>query len=175
MATQAQPVSDLPAAYRQMMLDGLTQELETTKKVLGAVPDAQRDYRPDPKARTAWELAWHIAMEDVLFLEQIAELKFAFPDDRYKDQEPKTIAEMVAWYDQNFRRALDRIRAMTAPQLATPVSFMGLFTFPAFVYLGLVNNHSIHHRGQLSTYLRPMGSKVPSIYGGSADEPFTGA
>ena len=175
MATQAQPVSDLPAAYRQMMLDGLTQELETTKKVLGAVPDAQRDYRPDPKARTAWELAWHIAMEDVLFLEQIAELKFAFPDDRYKDQEPKTIAEMVAWYDQNFCRALDRIRAMTAPQLATPVSFMGLFTFPAFVYLGLVNNHSIHHRGQLSTYLRPMGSKVPSIYGGSADEPFTGA
>ncbi len=171
MATQAQPVSDFPVAYRQMMLDGLTQELEITKKVIGAVPDAQRDWRPDPKARTAWELAWHIAMEDVIFLEQIAELKFAFPDDRYKSQEPKSIAEMVAWYDQSFRRALDGIRAMTAPQLATPVNFFGMFNFPAFVYLSLVNNHSIHHRGQLSTYLRPMGSKVPSIYGGSADEP----
>jgi uncharacterized damage-inducible protein DinB len=39
-------------------------------------------------------------------------------------------------------------------------------------FLGLVSNHSIHHRGQLSSYLRPMGSKVPKIYGGSADEPF---
>jgi uncharacterized damage-inducible protein DinB len=63
---------------------------------------------------------------------------------------------------------------MTPQQLATPVNFLSLFTFPAFVYLGLVNNHSIHHRGQLSTYLRPMGSKVPSIYGGSADEPMAG-
>ena len=63
---------------------------------------------------------------------------------------------------------------MTPQQLATPVNFLGLFNFPAYVYLGLVNNHSIHHRGQLSTYLRPMGSKVPSIYGGSADEPMTG-
>ncbi|MGH9577081.1 MAG: DinB family protein, partial [Terriglobales bacterium] len=91
MATQAQPVSDFPVAFRQMMLDGLQQELEITKKVLGAVPDAQREWRPDPKARTAWELAWHIAMEDVMFLEQITELKFSFPDDRYKGQEPKTI------------------------------------------------------------------------------------
>jgi uncharacterized damage-inducible protein DinB len=41
------------------------------------------------------------------------------------------------------------------------------------VYVAFMSNHSIHHRGQLSTYLRPMGSKVPSIYGGSADEPIT--
>jgi uncharacterized damage-inducible protein DinB len=41
--------------------------------------------------------------------------------------------------------------------------------------IGSQLNHGIHHRGQLMTYLRPMGSKVPSIYGGSADEPFQGA
>jgi uncharacterized damage-inducible protein DinB len=60
---------------------------------------------------------------------------------------------------------------MTAEQLATPVDFLGVFNLPAVFYLGFVNNHSIHHRGQLAAYLRPMGSKVPSIYGGSADEP----
>jgi uncharacterized damage-inducible protein DinB len=42
---------------------------------------------------------------------------------------------------------------------------------PAATYLGLLIKHSVHHRGQLSAYLRPMGGKVPAIYGGSADEP----
>ena len=65
-----------------------------------------------------------------------------------------------------------RVAAMTAEQLMTPVEFFGVFNFPAVMYLGFLNNHSIHHRGELSTYLRPMGSKVPSIYGGSYDEPF---
>ena len=50
-----------------------------------------------------------------------------------------------------------------------------IFNFPAFMYLSFVEKHSTHHRGQLSAYLRPMGSKVPSIYGGSADEPWQGA
>jgi uncharacterized damage-inducible protein DinB len=46
-----------------------------------------------------------------------------------------------------------------------------VFNLPAVAYLGFLNNHSIHHRGQLAAYLRPMGSKVPNIYGGSFDEP----
>jgi len=45
---------------------------------------------------------------------------------------------------------------------------------PAFSYLQFAQDHLVHHRGQLSTYLRPMGGKVPDIYGGSADEPFQG-
>ena len=60
--------------YRAMMLNGLTNEVEITKKVLGAIPDAKRDYKPDPQARTAWELAWHIANSDRQFLEGIADL-----------------------------------------------------------------------------------------------------
>jgi len=61
---------------------------------------------------------------------------------------------------------------MTAEQLLMPVNFAGVFNMPAVLYLGFLNNHSIHHRGELATYLRPMGSKVPAIYGGSYDEPF---
>ena len=108
----------------------------------------------------------------MLFLDQIAEGKFVMPDPRYDKEKPNTVAELVAWYDKNFQRVLQRVRAMTPAQLATPINFVGMFNLPGVFYLGFMNNHSIHHRGQLATYLRPMGSKVPSIYGGSADEPF---
>src|SRR5215467_6675222 len=60
--------------YRAMMLDGVLREAECTKRVIGAVPDAKADYRPDPNARTAKELAWHLANTDVQFLDGIADL-----------------------------------------------------------------------------------------------------
>jgi uncharacterized damage-inducible protein DinB len=176
MATTAQPglTPEFAAGLRQIMLDGVTRELETTKKVLSAIPDAKAQYRPDPNARTAWELAWHLANTDVQFLDGIADLKFTMETPEEKDK-PKTVAELVDWYDKNFKRAADRVRAMTPQQLTTPVEFFGIFSFPAVSYLGFLNNHSIHHRGQLATYLRPMGAKCPSIYGGSFDEPFQAA
>jgi uncharacterized damage-inducible protein DinB len=154
------------------MLQGLGNEMQITKKVIAAVPDAKREYRPDPKARTAWELAWHLASTDVQMLDEIADRKFTM-EPRFKD-EPKNVADLVSWYEKNFSSAMERVRAMTPEQLETPVDFLGAFNFPAVFYLGFVNNHSIHHRGQLAVYLRPMGSKVPSIYGGSADEPWKG-
>jgi uncharacterized damage-inducible protein DinB len=174
MATAEQTLTpEMAAAFRAVMLDGVTRELEITKKVLAAIPDAKAQYKPDPHARTAWELAWHLANSDVQFLDAIADSKFtmATPDEKDK---PKTVAELVGWYDQNFKRAANRVWALTPEQLATPIDFMGIFNFPAVSYLGFLNNHSIHHRGALATYLRPMGSKCPSIYGGSYDEPWQG-
>ena len=88
------------------------------------------------------------------------------------EHKPQTSAEVVAWYDENLKRGLARMAEMTAEQLVTPVEFFGVFNMPAVMYLAFLNNHSIHHRGELATYLRPMGSKVPAIYGGSYDEPF---
>jgi len=155
--------------YRAMMLDGIAREAESTKKVIAAVPDAKSDYRPDPHARTAKELAWHIVNTDIQFLDGIADLNFSMASPETK---PQTSAEIVAWYDDNLKRGIARVQAMTAEQLMTPVDFYGVFNLPAAFYLGFLNNHSIHHRGELVTYLRPMGSKVPSIYGGSYDEPF---
>ncbi|MGD0567828.1 MAG: DinB family protein [Candidatus Sulfotelmatobacter sp.] len=158
--------------YRQLMLKGLAGEMEITKKVIAAIPDAKSDYRPDPHARTAWELAWHLANTDVQFMSGIADLKFTMQSPKPEDK-PKTAAALVEWYDANFKKAADRVGALTAEQLLTPVNFMGAFNFPAVFYLGFLNNHSIHHRGELATYLRPMGSKVPRIYGGSFDEPLS--
>jgi uncharacterized damage-inducible protein DinB len=165
------PTPDFALGYRAMMLDGLAREVETTKRVLAAVPDDKKDYRPDPHARSAWELAWHLANTDVQFMEGIADLKFNMVA-RSELEKPKTVAQLVEWYDKNMKRCADRIRALSAEQLLTSVDFMGAFKLPVAFYLGFLNNHSIHHRGELATYLRPMGSKVPSIYGGSYDEPF---
>jgi uncharacterized damage-inducible protein DinB len=155
--------------YRAMMLDGIVREAECTKKVIAAIPDSKSDYKPDPNARSAKELAWHIANSDIQFLDGIADLKFNMETPEHK---PQSSAEVVTWYDDNVKRGVARIATMTAEQLMTPVNFFGVFNLPAVLYLGFLNNHSIHHRGELATYLRPMGSKVPSIYGGSYDEPF---
>ena len=174
MAADCAITPEFATAYRDMMLSGLANETRTTSKVLAAIPENGRDYRPDPQGRTAWELAWHLANTDVQFLDGIADGKFNMesPDDEHK---PKTVADLVAWYDENMARGMERIRAMSPEQLTASVDFFGVFNLPAAFYLGFLNNHSIHHRGELATYLRPMGSKVPSIYGGSYDEPFVPA
>ena len=163
---------EFAAGLRALMLDGIAREAEITKRVIGAVPDAKSEYRPDPNARTAKELAWHIANTDVQFLDGIADLQFKMESPEHK---PETSAEVVAWYDENMKRGVERVQALTPEQLTTPVEFFGVFNLPAVAYLGFLNNHSIHHRGELATYLRPMGAKVPSIYGGSYDEPFVPA
>ena len=160
---------EFAAGLCAMMLDGIQREAECTKRVLAAVPDDKSDYRPDPNARTARELAWHIANTDIQFLDGIADLNFSMESPEHK---PETSADVVKWYDENMKRGLARVAAMSPEQLLTPIEFFGVFNLPAVAYLGFLNNHSIHHRGELATYLRPMGSKVPSIYGGSYDEPF---
>jgi uncharacterized damage-inducible protein DinB len=161
--------AEFAQGYRAMTLDGVLREAEITKKVIAAVPDAASSYKPDPKARTAKELAWHLANTDIQFLDGIADLKFSMATPEHK---PQTSAEVVAWYDANIKRGVARVAAMTPEQLMTPINFVNVFNLPAVLYLSFLNNHSIHHRGELATYLRPMGSKVPSIYGGSYDEPF---
>jgi uncharacterized damage-inducible protein DinB len=174
MASDRAVTPEFATAYRDMTLAGLSNETKTTSKVLAAIPENCRDYRPDPNGRTAWELAWHLANTDVQFLDGIADGKFNMesPDEEHK---PKSVAQLVAWYEENMKRGADRIAALSAEQLATPIEFFGVFNLPAALYLGFLNNHSIHHRGQLATYLRPMGSKCPSIYGGSYDEPWVPA
>ena len=130
------PTPEFVLGYRAMMLDGVGRELEITKRVLAAIPEGKRDYRPDPHARTAWELAWHLANTDVQFLDAIADLKFVMPPPAPADK-PNTVAELVDWYDRNVKRSAERVHAMSADQLLTPVQFF-VFNFPAAFYLGFL-------------------------------------
>src|SRR4029077_20005935 len=113
--------------YRAMMLDGIVREAEVTKKVIAAVPDAASSYKPDPNARTAKELAWHLANSDIQFLDGIADLKF---NTESPENKPQTSAELVAWYDANMKRGVARVAAMTPQQLMTPVNFFNVFNLP---------------------------------------------
>jgi uncharacterized damage-inducible protein DinB len=156
------------AFLNQMFVQGLEREYEITRKVLAAVPEARKDYSPDANARSAFALASHIATSDVWFLHGVANGEFGGSEDRSFG----SVAEVVAYYDKEFPAGLAKVKALPPEKLAQIVpAFGGMFNLPAVAYLGFLNNHSIHHRGQLATYLRPMGSKVPSIYGGSFDEP----
>ena len=148
-------------------------EFPATCKVLAAVPDDQRTYRPDDKSRTAWELATHLATADIWFIDSILAGSFVYDPAVAKERESKfgSIADVTAYYKKEFPAALAKVRAMPAEKLAAPVDFFGMMKMPNATYLGFANNHSMHHRGQLAAYLRAMGSKVPAIYGASADEP----
>lgn len=153
------------------ILPQIEQEWGITKKVLAAVPETNPGYRPDPKARTALELAQHIVSSEVWFLEGIISGKFK-TEEGEQPGEIETIADAISWYERTAPGLVASLRAMPGDRLAAPIDFMGMLHLPAVNYLTLLVSHTIHHRGQLSTYLRPMGGKVPSIYGGSADEPF---
>lgn len=148
----------------------MRQEFRQTKRVLAAVTESGRDYKPDAKSRTAWELATHLATADVWFLTSIAQGAFVWDPETKLPAEMTNVPGMVAWYEKTYPAAIDQVAAMTPEQMLRIVDFFGMMKLPAVGFLGLANNHGIHHRGQLASYLRAMGSKVPAIYGMSADE-----
>lgn len=151
-----------------VVLGVLKNESRTTKSVLAAVPNAHLDYKPDPYGRTANELLRHIASADNFFLKSIADA--AFVPGSVKVPEGVTTPEEVAeWYGSEYAKNFDRISALSGEQLITVVDFRGLFQRPAYTFLHTGMLHAVHHRGQLSTYLRSMGGKVPAIYGESYD------
>jgi len=153
-----------------MIIQGLEREYETTKKVLAAIPEDQLDFKLGEKGRTTRELAWHLIASDAWFADGVAKADFSQPEPAMP---PKaTVKDMVAFYEKELPARTAKVKALSGEDLAKVVSFFGVMNLPNVMYLGFWNSHSIHHRGQLSTYLRAMNAHVPSIYGGSADEPF---
>ncbi|NOT28649.1 MAG: hypothetical protein HOP16_21415, partial [Acidobacteria bacterium] len=78
-------------------------------------------------------------------------------------------AALVAFYSKTLPERLTALAALPGETLLTPISFFGMWEWPRVRFIAFANNHSMHHRGQLAAYLRAMGSKVPDIYGPSAD------
>jgi uncharacterized damage-inducible protein DinB len=149
-------------------LPSLKNEHQTTKRVIEAIPLDKGDYRPDAVSKSALELAWHIAATEQRFFGAISAGAFDFtPMPR-----PATITNSVgiaAWFDESFAANLQKLEGLSGDALLKTLDFRGMFQLPAVGFVQLATNHSIHHRGQLSMYLRPMGAKVPSIYGESYD------
>lgn len=151
----------------------IQEEHRATAKVINSIPEERCSWKPDEKARSAADLAGHIISSEIWFLDGIASGEFGDSSDR-AELAGKSCAEQSTWYTNEYSKVMDRVKALSDDELVRDVSFFGMETHSAVYYLTYLMLHTAHHRGQLAVYLRPMGSKVPSIYGGSADEPFTG-
>ena len=149
-------------------LGSLKTESRTTKKILEAVPADKVNYQPDSCAKTANELLRHIAVTDNMFLVTVINGVFN-PTAVAIPENVKTSLEVASWYEQTYAKNFDALTKLTGEQLVKIVDFRGMLQQPAVLFLQVGLAHTIHHRGQLSTYLRPMGSKVPAIYGESYD------
>lgn len=146
-------------------------EYPTTVRVLAAVPDDRRDYRPDPKSRSAWELVVHIATGDVWFLDSIARGAFRFDPASALQLEAsfRTVGDVVAFYEATLPGKLAAARDVPGDALSEVMDLGGVKRKSRLQWIGSSLNHCVHQRGQLSAYLRSMGAKVPDLYGPSAD------
>jgi uncharacterized damage-inducible protein DinB len=142
-----------------------TQEAKTTSKVISRIPESN-DYKPDPKSRTAREIAWQIVCEEQMLLEALEMGKA----DWKPASMPKTMKEIHAAYDKGSAAFIEKLGKLPANRWSGDIEFFGNkrpSSDMAWSFLFDI----VHHRGQITTYLRPMGSTVPRIYGPSADEP----
>ncbi len=147
------------------------QELPKFVNVLKAIPTARLDYRPDPKSRTAVELAWLLASSEAALVRLLDSGVVEWKEDK-----PSAgLEEIVATFEKNAAAVNEKLARLDEAAWQKQGRFLmgGAAAWEdsigEFVWGFLFD--SIHHRGQLTTYLRPMGGKVPSIYGPSADDP----
>jgi uncharacterized damage-inducible protein DinB len=166
MTTTLQP--EQGTLLLQLELPALKNEHATTRRVIEAIPLDKGDYRPDPLSKTALELAWHVVAAEQRFYSGIVAGGFNF-DPIHRPDTVRNSAQIAAWFDESFTRNYAGIEKLTGEQLVKLLDFRGVMQLSAALYFQIAARHSIHHRGQLSAYLRAMGGKVPAIYGESYD------
>ena len=154
-------------------------EMRQTRKLLERVPDDRLGFRPHPRSRTLGALAMHAARipswTSNLLLEASYDLA---PDLARKDRDPpppSSRAEILEEFDASVDKARAHIAAQTPEQMASKWSLRKgeetVVTLPrAAVLRQFLMNHLVHHRGQLTVYLRMLDVPVPALYGPSADE-----
>jgi len=143
-------------------------EHPVTRRVIEAIPLDKSDYRPDDIAKSAIDLSWHIVNTERMFLDAIAAGDFDLTPFK-RPAEIQNSADLSNWYGRMFEEKSAKVAQLSSEELAKVIDFRGLFQMPAISFLQFAISHTIHHRGQLSMYLRPMGARVPSIYGESYD------
>ena len=157
------------------ILAEMEHEFRTTRKVLQAVPQDKLAWKPHAKSMSLGELAWHIATVPGFVAATLPTDGHDFATRSPRPPMPATTAEIVAGFDAAWAQAREALKKLDDAQARGDWKIMAAgqtkMTLPR---LGLVRsilmNHSFHHRGQLSVYLRLLDVPVPSIYGPSADE-----
>lgn len=142
-----------------------TNESKTMRNVIARIPDGS-DYRPDPKSRTAQQIAWQIIFEEKMIIEALENgtAEWAPPPM------PASMKDVLAAYEAQSGDMAARWEKLPAERWDGTLNFFGSDRPASPLAWGFLFD-IVHHRGQITKYLRPMGSTVPQIYGPTGDEP----
>lgn len=155
---------DLAVVLRDLSsLPTLRMEHAITARVIAALPGTGMTFRVTPQGRTAGELARHIVSAETRFLTGAA--TGVFPDEIAELERLETPAALVDWYRSRFEAVVTRLATLPGERLLAPLDYKGLIRMPALGFLPFAVQHTIHHRGQLSVYLKAMGEPAPNVYG----------
>ena len=158
---------------KDMFMNTWEREFQTTLKILRAYPTDKLDLKPSDKSKTAKDLAWTFVAEEGVMIDGVCNGQIDFSK---APPPPSTFQEVITSYDSNHRANVNRVKALTDSEWNSTIPFMvapkqmGQVRRGDILWMAVMDN--VHHRGQLSVYLRLAGAKVPSIYGPSADEPW---
>ena len=168
-AARRSAASDMKRQYLEMF----SQEFPTTLRVMKAYPPGKDDFKPHERSYAALRLVHTFSMENGVVYKAVRG-ELTMPPDL--PPAPATYAEAIANYERGAKELMAAVEEMPESRLSEKVTFftgpkkMGMVPISQVMWLMLMD--SIHHRGQLSVYIRMAGGKVPSIYGPSADEPW---
>ena len=158
------------------VLAELAHEAATTRRLLERVPQAHLTWKPHEKSMTLGRLVGHIAEIPVRIASILEPDEFDFATGGGEPHTTKSVPELLAFFDQSVSQATELLKKQTNDRLlATWRLKKGgkqLLEMPRMgAVRAILMNHLIHHRGQLSVYLRLQNVPLPSIYGPTADEP----
>ena len=153
----------------------MEQEAVTTRKTLERIPTEKFDWKPHEKSMTFVRLASHIAEMYGWTNHTLEESELDFAKMDYTPYVPASTEELVSFFDKTYASAIESLKRTSDETFMEPWSLKNgeqtYFTMPKVAVMrGMVLNHIVHHRGQLSVYLRLNDIPVPALYGPSADE-----
>ena len=158
---------------KEMFLNTWEREFQTTLKILKAYPSDKLDLKPSEKSKSAKDLAWIFAGEEGVLIDGVCKGQIDFTK---MAPAPESLHDVINAYENNHATNVNKVNALTDAEWNSAIPFligpkqMGQVRRADILWMAVMDN--VHHRGQLSVYLRLAGAKVPSIYGPSADEPW---
>ncbi|HEX7958092.1 MAG TPA: DinB family protein [Pyrinomonadaceae bacterium] len=153
----------------------LRQEAKTSRRLLERVPEASFGWKPHPKSMTLGRLAAHVAELPELIVPALTRDELDFASGDFKPYDPESTAGLLEKFDRNIETAAALLEKQPDERMGEMWKLRSgdhvLFQMPRAAVVRFVGlNHVVHHRGQLSVYLRLLDVPLPSIYGPSADE-----
>ncbi len=163
-------------SYADTLLPEFDAEMATTRRCLQRVPSEKGEWKPHPKSFSLGHLAQLLSWMPGWITSAIEEPNIDFATAPQYSYEPTE--KLLELFDENVRNARAAIEGLKDEQLGEPWSLVAgdkvFFTSTRGEIIRQNINHLVHHRGQLSVYLRLIDVPVPSIYGPTADEPWGG-